>query len=417
MARTKNNKPDVTFKSSKNIPFQRWYPYAEGYSTDFVKALINENTFGKGYIYEPFAGTGTTIFASDQEGYSTYYSEINPVLRFLIDTKIEIQSLPKEKRVLLCQKLAEHDDIFIKCLHCEKNVELKKTYKQVFGDSTYFPKDTFDAILRLKTYIESINDNLVKRILDIAVFSCLIPISYLKKQGDLRFKTAKELSKDTVVFKDLLSQRIAIIKEDISSNIALNHNHLLIAENAKDIGSVFQSEGISGIITSPPYLNGTNYIRNTKLELWYLGYLKADNDLRKYRDAILTSGINDVILSHKIPADFLDKSPLLRCTLNELQKDAYDKRIPIMALHYFAEMYQVFFGVKHLLKDNAILLLDLGDSIFNNIHVKTDKILIELFQNMGYIFEGEDLLRTRKSRNGDLLSQVLLKFRYIKHEK
>lgn len=417
MVRAKNNKPDVTFRSSKNIPFQRWYPYAEGYSTDFVKALINENSFAEGYIYEPFAGTGTTIFASDQLGYSTFYSEINPVLRFLIDTKIEIQTLPKEKRILLCQQLSEHDDIFVRSLQCEKNVKLEKTYKLVFGSSTYFPKETFDTILRLKTYIESLNDDLIKRILDIAVFSCLIPVSYLKKQGDLRFKTAKELSKDNVNFKELLCQRISIIKEDICSNIALEHNHLLIVENAKDVGNVSQNTEISGIITSPPYLNGTNYIRNTKLELWYLGYLRADNDLRKYRDAILTSGINDVILSNKIPSDFLDKSPLLKRTLDELQKDAYDKRIPIMALHYFAEMYQVFFGVQHLLKDNAILLLDLGDSIFNNIHVKTDKILIELFQNMGYIFESEDLLRTRKSRNGDLLSQVLLKFRYIKHEK
>lgn len=415
MDRAKKNKPDVTFKSSKNIPFQRWYPYAEGYSTDFVRALINENTIGEGYIYEPFAGTGTTIFASDQMGYSTFYSEINPVLRFLIDTKIEIQTLPKEKRILLCQQLSEHDDIFIKSSHCEKNVELEKTYKHVFGNSKYFPKDTFDTILKLKTYIESLNNDLIRRIFDIAVFSCLIPISYLKKQGDLRFKTQKELAKDKVNFNDLFCQRISIIKEDILSDIALENNHQLIVENAKDIGAVIQNEEISGIITSPPYLNGTNYIRNTKLELWYLGYLKTESDLRKYRDAILTSGINDVILSNKIPSDFLDKSPLLRSTLDELQKDAYDKRIPIMALHYFAEMYQVFFGVQHLLKDNAMLLLDLGDSIFNNIHVKTDKILIEIFQNMGYVFEGEDLLRTRKSRNGELLSQVLLKFSYIKN--
>ena len=140
MVRAENNKPDVTFRSSKNIPFQRWYPYAEGYSTDFVKALINENSFAEGYIYEPFAGTGTTIFASDQLGYSTFYSEINPVLRFLIDTKVAVQSLSKEKRILLCQQLCEHDDIFVRSSHCEKDVELEKTYKLVFGNSTYFPK-------------------------------------------------------------------------------------------------------------------------------------------------------------------------------------------------------------------------------------------------------------------------------------
>jgi len=34
------DKNDVTFVKSKDIPFQRWYPYIEGYSLEFVKSLI-----------------------------------------------------------------------------------------------------------------------------------------------------------------------------------------------------------------------------------------------------------------------------------------------------------------------------------------------------------------------------------------
>ena len=74
---------DVTFSNSKNIPFQRWYPYIEGYSPDFVKSLIKEYEIKDCIVYEPFAGTGTTIFASDQCGLSSVYSEVNPLLQFL----------------------------------------------------------------------------------------------------------------------------------------------------------------------------------------------------------------------------------------------------------------------------------------------------------------------------------------------
>lgn len=56
---------DVTFVNSKNVPFQRWYPYIEGYSPDFVTTIIKENVPSAQLIYEPFAGTGTTLFASD----------------------------------------------------------------------------------------------------------------------------------------------------------------------------------------------------------------------------------------------------------------------------------------------------------------------------------------------------------------
>lgn len=415
-SKTKVNKPDVTFRSSKNIPFQRWYPYAEGYSTDFVRVLIEENKFTKGYIYEPFAGTGTTIFASDSKGFNTIYSEINPVLRYLIDVKINILSLSNKERLQLCQSLSEYENIFVSCSLYPKNSELEKAYKLVFGNSIYFSSENFEAILRLKTYIESIENDLIKRILHIAVFSCLIPASYLKKQGDLRFKTPKERLKDKTDFKELLQEKLTIIREDICSNIRLNNKHSLAIENAKEISEVSDKYEISGIITSPPYLNGTNYIRNTKLELWYLGCLKTENDLRKYRDAILTSGINDVILTNKIDTSFVTKSQLLCSTIEALKNNAYDNRIPVMALHYFFEMYTVFSDVRRLLTDNAVILLDLGDSIFNNIHIKTDKILIELFQEMGYIFEKEILLRERKSRNGGTLSQVLLKFKYHKNE-
>src|ERR1700744_262241 len=55
---------DVTFVSSKELPFQRWYPYIEGYSPEFVKSLIRDFEIETHtLIYEPFAGTGTTLFA------------------------------------------------------------------------------------------------------------------------------------------------------------------------------------------------------------------------------------------------------------------------------------------------------------------------------------------------------------------
>ena len=65
---------DVTFVKSKDIPFQRWYPYIEGYSPDFVKSLIKNYGITNTLIYEPFAGTGTTLLAADELDLPTVYS-------------------------------------------------------------------------------------------------------------------------------------------------------------------------------------------------------------------------------------------------------------------------------------------------------------------------------------------------------
>lgn len=96
---------DITFRSSKSLPFQRWYPYAEGYSPDFVTSIISKYINFDGVVYEPFAGTGTTIFASDSMGYSTVYSEVNPVLQFLISVKLKVLALSPEARLELSEEV------------------------------------------------------------------------------------------------------------------------------------------------------------------------------------------------------------------------------------------------------------------------------------------------------------------------
>ena len=173
---------------------------------------------------------------------------------------------------------------------------------------------------------------------------------------------------------------------------------------------------IDAVITSPPYLNGTNYFRNSKLELWFLRHIQFKNDLRYFRDQALTSGINDVKLksvSHN-KDETINKSKLLKDTILLLDKHAYDQRIPKMARNYFEEMDDVFSKLRIHLANQAKILIDIGDSIFAGVHVPTDEILTEILQKSGYSFLEKKLLRKRRSRNKQVLSQSLLAF---EHEK
>jgi DNA modification methylase len=103
---------------------------------------------------------------------------------------------------------------------------------------------------------------------------------------------------------------------------------------------------------------------------------------------------------------------LLKATLIELNKNAYDSRIPVMAQSYFKEMYTIFNDAKPLLAQNAKVLIDIGDSIFSGVHINTDDILIELMQGLGYEFVENKILRKRRSRNQEILTQSLLVFEY-----
>jgi tRNA G10 N-methylase Trm11 len=414
-------KKDVTFVKSKDTPFQRWYPYIEGYSTDFVKSLIEKFDIKDTLIYEPFAGTGTTLFASDEIGLSTVYSEVNPLLQYIIQTKLNVLKSKAQQRKKLSSDLTDISNSILKKIDkFEEDKALKEAYTSLFANSKYFSDEALSQILKLRSYIDivRIENELLADTLTVAVLSCLLPVSYLKKVGDVRFKTQKEIEKGLKTFDEILPQKIADIAEDVlNSNFSLKNKHELILSNAKNIGRVNELK-IGAIITSPPYLNGTNYFRNTKVELWFLRYLQYENDLRFFRDQALTSGINDVKKEYAYVngLDISEKSKILKSTLKELNEKAYDSRIPIMAKSYFEEMYRIFSDCKIHLENNAKILIDIGDSIFCGVHIKTDEILIEILTGLGFKFIDNKILRKRRSRNQEILTQSLLAFQYTKRK-
>ena len=161
------------------------------------------------------------------------------------------------------------------------------------------------------------------------------------------------------------------------------------------------------MITSPPYLNGTNYFRNTKIELWFLRSLRSADDLAGFRNKAITAGINDVTVSKPNG----DSDEAIREVVAQLEETAYDSRIPRMVSSYFADMKAVFRGIKKHLRDGAVVAVDIGDSQYSNVHVPTDKLLAGVLETQGYILEREVTLRKRMSRNGSPLRQVLLVFR------
>ena len=409
------SKSDVTFVKSKNIPFQRWYPYIEGYAPDFVKSIIDNYKIENTIIYEPFAGTGTTLIASDSKGLSTVYSEVNPLLQFLISVKIKVLKASKTERNKLNSRLLEILKKFPNSIcNFKENEDLKSSYERVFSNSKYFPKDNLSDLLKLRSFIDIIKleDELLADLITIATLSILLPVSFLKKAGDVRFKTKKDIDKGIPKLNDLLPEKLVEIAEDvINFDYTLKKNHEHILSNAKNIGRINELK-VGAIVTSPPYLNGTNYFRNTKVELWFLRFLQNESDLRYYRDQALTSGINDVKKEYaKINGiDISSKSKILKATLIELNKNSYDSRIPIMAKSYFEDMYHVFNDVRPSLQPKSKVIIDIGDSIFGNIHIKTDEILIEILTGIGYKLIDNKILRKRRSRNKEILTQTLLIF-------
>ena len=70
------------------------------------------------------------------------------------------------------------------------------------------------------------------------------------------------------------------IARDLRQTVRLSQPPILVCEDARKLANV-PHLGVSGVITSPPYLNGTNYFRNTKIELWFLRALHDEVGLER----------------------------------------------------------------------------------------------------------------------------------------
>ena len=405
----------VTFKDGQKEPFARWYPYLEGYSTKFVEAILERYAPDAENILDPFSGTGTTAFAATQLNKTAYFCEINPVLQFLSLTKTKVRRLKSSQRSALIQALLESIDSIKELDGFPRNHILHQTYKATFENSIFFDAPVYELVLLTRSWIDHIalESPILADLITIAVLSALVPASRMKRSGDLRYKTARELERQTVPLIEGICKNMHQIVYDIQDDVdGLKTEPILICENActlEDIPPI----GIDTVITSPPYVNGTNYFRNTKIELWFLRCLKKKKDLTSFRSASLTAGINDVTIS-KTPTF---SHPDVQKVVSKLEAHAYDSRIPRMIASYFGEMTSIFKAILPHLTPGATVAIDIGDSCYAGVHVPVDRLLATCLQDLGLEKVDHVTLRKRKSRGGMLLEQSLLVFRQVSKQK
>ncbi|WP_447636914.1 hypothetical protein [Flavobacterium microcysteis] len=403
MRENSNLKRDVTFVDSKISSIQRWFPYLEGFAEDFVTNSIDHLKLTPEFIYEPFSGSGTVPIFAAKEGIVCHYDEVNPFMVSLTETKRLVLSLNKKRKELVAANLREilvNYQAKIKKSLPDKTLD--DTYKNTFSPSIYFYEDTYQDVLKSKTFLDQ-QEGIESQLLNIAMCEALLPSSLLKRAGDIRYRKKPNEINQITNFIERTERNIKNIIEDIENifDFETDFGDISLSYNSKHFKEDLVGK-VDFTFTSPPYLNGTNYIRNTKLELWFTGKLKSKKDLNFFRQEVITSGINDVTAVKKeILIPFIEEK------LND-KSLWYDRRIPKMIRDYFFDMKIVFENVYSYTLKGGYFCIDIGDSIYGGIHIPTDKIFIEILKELQFKIEEVIILRKRKSKDGSPLEQLLI---------
>lgn len=391
----------ATFILNKGEPIHGWYSYLEGYSSCLINDLVLEiGVENINSIYDPFCGTGTTALVASSHNIKSYYCETNPFMQQVIEAKIN-----SVKRLRDSGIKSSYLKEFLKKI---ENYNFETNFENITWDGfeKYFDQPVLFLLKKLKQEINTISEIDSKNIALILLASVLVKSSNMIRQGDLRFAKEKEKKVGDKEIVQNFINKLKIAIEDIDNeNCIIGKETIRLAEDSRDINL---ENSIDCVITSPPYLNGTNYIRNTKLELKLSEHILSEEDLPLFHSKGIIAGINNVS-KRKTKIEILD---IVKPYIEKLEPVAYDKRIPLMVAGYFYDMKNVIEKIANAMKENGYFIMDIGDSQFAGVHIPTHEILTEICKMYGFDLYDEDILRERHSKNGMILSQRLLKFRF-----
>lgn len=388
-----------TFSLNKNEPIHRWYSYIEGYSSCLIaeelKMLLSLQPDIK-TIYDPFCGTGTTSLVAATHGIKSFYSESNPFMQSVIETKIN------------CVRNFDQDTVIPKLIEYLTliNTIRVENHSSWNGFEKFFGEKQLNELLTIKGLIFKEDNESVKNILALALSSIVVKVSKMIRRGDLRYATEKEYREENVLecFADKLNEIIFDIQHHKS---IIKCGTVKVSDDARDNDYV---NAFDCVITSPPYLNGTNYIRNTKLELKLNDFITSESDLPRFHSKGIIAGINNV--SKRTVIDTI--LPVVEPYLEQLQPVSYDDRIPKMVAGYFRDMDTVIQKLSKSVKPGGLFTMDIGDSQFAGVHIPTHQILSNICVQYGFSLYDEEILRKRRSKNGMILTQRLLRYRLEK---
>lgn len=363
----------VNFNESLRTPIHRWYGYKEGFSPSFVSDFIEKySEFNNSVVFDPFGGVGTTGLEAIKMGHDAYLMDVNPLGLFA--SKIKTRHYSEKE----CLDILKECDCFSKT----NDFPIKVT---VPNDTVtrYFSSTTWDALLKVKSYIADITSDCVKNIFSLALLSLIEAISTHHKNGN-GVKKKRVLPEDNNYesLKTKLLEKIQTFIDDIKTVNLRNECTVLSQSNLEPYNLPVKADIV---LTSPPYANCFDYSKVYLTELWVGGFFSNKDDQKTFRDNSVISHVHyrwqprNESYGSSIVNDII--VPILQT------KKLWSNNIIPMLKGYFADMGKFLFNLSQNLNNGATVGIVVGNSVYGGTPIATDIILAKQAEEMGYSCE------------------------------
>lgn len=391
----------VSATKNKKNTVNRWYPILEGYSTDFVEAIINEQEEMPSVCLDPFAGGGTTPLVAQTKGMKCYSFEVSPFMSQVCRAKLRNDYDINELTVIidLISSLLEGG------LKHGFKMGSKTSSKRPGHKKWLFHKTALDSLLCIRKAIDiaCLGKEKYLDLLYVALASQIVTYSNVYRDGKaLRYRNGWENKfpkrKDIYSsFFNICNQSVLNDVERIAENNRTNEQNIkyFYSGDCRQLLDHVDDSLVDLVITSPPYLNSRDYTDSHMLELWLLGHVTDYTMLKELRGKTMRSHVQVSWGEIAVPQSNILKTALAE--INIYEEKFWNKNIPSMIAGYFCDIQIILEKLFVKMKRNGRIYMNVANSSYFGVVIKTDRIIEEIAKNLGYTVEEIRLARKIKT--------------------
>lgn len=338
-----------TFEPAKEIPVHNWFYYKEAYSPQLVEWALKELGVGKGTVFDPFCGIGTTMLYAKEHGFAGIGIDVSPLALFV--TKAKCADYP--------EKDAEEAERELKEIYEGRREAGWEWQFELFHPSRFFGKRNYNEICFLRERIEKIENEKVGGIFLLALLSILPQCGFFIKDGGV---LREQKGKSAMPVKDAFKRKVKRMLGDLRERKPGTGNGELGKEPELKLADAreFVEARADAFITSPPYLNNIDYSKVYGLELSLLTMEKESTKIMRGR-----------AVRSFITGESFGKCPP--------EAEEYSD-IPVAGT-YFADMERVLRNLKRIAPKGCMVV---GNSVLGGRHIPVDEILIKMGERVGF---------------------------------
>ena len=420
----------------EDMPIHDWYRFVLSYPPHLVRQYLERfGVTSRQRLLDPFCGTGTTLVEAKKSGIPSVGCDAHPfaflVSRVKTNWMLDADLLSSVLRSILVsaeQQMIRHNlpPLSFYTLLVREEVPANRNGYSLSEDEakllpTGFVSDKpLRRLLILRDEIEQHTDGHPAAVREFF----LVGMAYVIANHAGNFAFGPEIYRtkpkpDADVLEHFASHVNTMVLELQRAQIHgwQETKSQVFLDDARKLQKI--PDGISAVITSPPYPNEKDYTRTTRVESLLLRLLKSRDELRSIKESLLRSNTRNVFVTDSDASDVAE-FPDIKAVCDRIERrrvelgktSGFEKLYHKVVGHYFGGMRRHFHALRPLLKPKAKLAYVVGDQLsFLMVPVATGKLLGQVAETEGFKVVGRELWRERL---GTKVRNAATKMRSIK---